>query len=465
MTTHGQALIRVGVDGFNLGMREGTGVATYARSLAEACHELGRPVDLVYGLNVPASAPPEQRETLFFSALAQTQAPTGQAPRASTVRKIRRLLLRPGVRELVEVPASGRVIRKGFAQRVPAYDRLFTFNALFTLGERYFRRFGRLMPVSVPQPPEIMHWTYPVPVRMVGSRNVYTIHDLVPLRLPFLSLEDKRYHERLLHACIAHAAHVLTVSEHSRSDILNFLPIAPDHVTNTYQALPPHRGAERSNEELARNLRAIFNLEAGGYFLYFGAIEPKKNVGRLIEGYLSSALDTPLVIAGPDAWGAAEELQLLDGDGAARARQAGRLRRVGYVPTEHLEQLVAGARAVIFPSLYEGFGLPALEAMSAGAPLIYGSEGALPEIVGAAGVMIDPYDVDAIGRALLALDQDERLRSDLKSAGGLRALDFTMPQYRARIDAIHKQLIHDAPRPGRASIFPKTPNTLSGELT
>ncbi|MBO9579622.1 MAG: glycosyltransferase family 4 protein [Sphingobium sp.] len=459
-----RSTIRVGIDGFNLAMGQGTGVATYGRSLAEACRQLGRSIDLVYGLNVPAVVQPQQRETIFFSALAADQSREETPARRSLLRSLRRQMLRPGTRRLVDVPMNGRVIRKGVTEMMPPFDRLVTFNALFNLGQRYLRRFGTLMPVSMTNPPDIMHWTYPIPIRMIGSRNVYTIHDLVPLRLPYLSLEDKRYHERLLHACIAEAAHVLTVSEHSRRDILEHLPIAPDHVTNTYQALPARRHAALPPEVLARNLRALFNLEAGGYFLFVGAIEPKKNVKRLIEAYLAACLDTPLVIAGPTAWRSEDQLQLLNGDGAAVAREQGRLRRLGYLPAEHLEQLVAGARAIIFPSVYEGFGLPALEAMSAGTPVVVGSEGALPEIAGGASLTVDPYDVGAIGRALAEIDANAQLRDDLKAEGAKRALDFSMNRYCDRIDAIHHRILARVAEARGPQGIPDNQTVLAGEL-
>ncbi len=186
--------------------RKGPGVATYARTLAEACAGLGRQIDLVYGLNVPPGSAPEQRETLFFAALAEGKSGGEPPARRTAMGQIRRAFLTPRSRGLVEVPVSGRVIRRGVADRVPDFDRLFTLNRLFYLGARHLRRYGRLLPIRIPDPPAVMHWTYPIPVRLIGSRNVYTIHDLVPLRLPYLSLEDKRYHERLLHACVASAA-------------------------------------------------------------------------------------------------------------------------------------------------------------------------------------------------------------------------------------------------------------------
>lgn len=447
-------LLRVGIDGFNLALVQGTGVATYARTLADACAGLGRQIDLVYGLNVPPRSAPEQRETLFFAALAEGKS-GGEAPaRRTAMGQVRRAFLTPASRRLVEVPVSGRVIRKGVADRVPAFDRLFTLNRLFYLGARYLRRYGRLLPVRMPDPPAIMHWTYPVPIRLIGSRNVYTIHDLVPLRLPYLSLEDKRYHERLLHACVAGAAHILTVSEASRRDIIDYLPVQPGEVTNTYQALPSRKTVDRPTDDLETRLRAIFGLEPQRYFLFLGAIEPKKNVGRLIEAYLTAALDVPLVIAGPDAWSTEGELHLLKGQGGASALAEGRIIRLGYVPADHLDLLVRGARAVAFPSLYEGFGLPALEAMAAGAPLIAGSQGALPEIVGDAALLVDPYDVNAIRAAIVRLDSDADLRSVLREAGRARAQDFTLTQYQARIDRIHRQLTAtpvDEPRPTQIS--------------
>lgn len=439
---------RVGIDGFNLALAQGTGVATYGRSLAEACRQLGRPIDLVYGLDVPMDAAPAERETLFFAALAHGQRRDMSPPR-SAWRSLRRLLLSPHVRRLVDVPITGRIVQRGVTPALPPFDRLFNHRGLFSLGERYFRRFGRLMPVAMPAPPDIMHWTYPVPVRLVGSRNVYTIHDLVPLRLPFLSLEDKRYHERLLRACVVEAAHVLTVSERSRADILAYLPVSPERVTNTYQALRPGAFARPADGELEQTLRGVFDLKPDGYLLFVGAIEPKKNVGRLIEAYLTSALGTPLVIAGPDGWGIVDELRLLESAGGIRACQEGRIRRIGFVPERHLAHLVAGARAVVFPSLYEGFGLPVLEAMTAGAPVIVGREGALPEIAADAALHVNAYDVDALGRALIAIDSDEALRRRLRAAGAARKAEFTMARFRDRIAAVHRGMDDTSGSPPR----------------
>lgn len=446
--------LRVGIDGFNLAMPQGTGVATYARTLVQAMHGLGRRVDLIYGLNVNPKSALDQRETLFYAALAEGRSGEEPPDRITPWGRVRRSFPSSSPRNLVEIPASGRVVRRGIAARVPDHDRLFTLNRLFYVGRRYLQRYGRLMPVRMAAPPAIMHWTYPVPVRLMGARNVYTIHDLVPLRLPYLSLEDKRYHERLLQTCIASSDHILTVSETSRSDIIDHLAVPPENVTAIHQAVPGLPGAAADTETLWRKLRALFDLEPQGYFLFYGATEPKKNVGRLIEGYFGAPIDAPLVIAGPTAWRADDELRLLGNANGVKLKRAESVRRIDYLPPEHLGLLVRGARALIFPSIYEGFGLPPVEAMQAGVPVIAGNAGSLPEIVGTAGLLVDPYDSDAIGEAMASIDSNPALRSDLIAKGQQRAAAFALGPYQQALSQFHADLlaksrhVRSSPLPG-----------------
>jgi glycosyltransferase involved in cell wall biosynthesis len=433
--------MRVGIDGFNLALPKGTGIASYARTLAEALHGLGRRIDLIYGLNVHPESADELRETLFFAALAEGRSGEEPPERVTLGGRARGLLLSPAARDLVEVPISGRVVRRGVATHVPAFDRLFTLHRLFWLGRRYLKRYGRLLPVRMVEPPAVMHWTYPVPVRLLGARNVYTIHDIVPLRLPYLSLEDKAYHERLLRACILSADHILTVSQASRDDILDFLGAAPDAVTAIHQAVSESFSLRETSEVEARKLASLFDLEPQGYFLFYGATEPKKNIGRLIEAYLNASIERPLVIAGPAGWHSKEELRLLNGAHGKTLTRASQIRRIDYLPVKHLGLLLRGARALVFPSLYEGFGLPPVEAMLAGVPVITGDAGALPEIVGDAGLLVDPYDTDAIGAAMARIDSDADLRANLIAMGTSRARLFALGPYRDALDQFHARLL------------------------
>ena len=357
---------RVGVDGFNLGISRGTGVATYARSLSRCLAELGHPVDLLYGLGIPANASPAAREVDFFDLLETERG--AWMPKYPSVSWARQMLGAYRGATAVEIPLSGLVIPTQLTARLPTYDRILNISDLFTTASRFFRTFGRFMPVRIAGgpglTPRVMHWTYPVPVMLEGARNIYTIHDLVPLRLPYTTLDHKPTHLRLLTECLRVADHICTVSETSRKDLLNFFPtLSPEQVTNTYQAVVMPSQVPDPKE--AKNLLdRVFDLEQGRYFLFFGSIEPKKNVGRLLEAYLSTGLEMPLVLVGAQAWKSENELSLM------QHRPAGdrRVRRIDYLASDTLLTLIRGARAVVFPSLYEGFGLPLVESMMLGTP-------------------------------------------------------------------------------------------------
>lgn len=431
--------ISIGIDGYNFAMPNGTGVATYGMALHEAVRSLE--LDTVGVFGVPVGANPALREVLYYEGIGRGYAqPQGWKPwrtLTETVRAARR-------QQALPVPQTGLVRRESFADRLPAFDRVVSAPFLFERGERHFKRTGRLLDVTMPDPPAVMHWTYPVPVRLQGARNVYTLHDLVPLRLPHTTLDRKRYYHRLITACVATADHICTVSDASRADIVASFGEPPGGITNTYQHSPiPDALLATSPLADAADIEGIFGLERRGYFLYFGAIEPKKNVGRLVEAYLSTRTATPLVIVGARAWQAEADLRLIaldQGKGTEGARTP-RIRQLDYLPRRLLLKLVRGAKAVVFPSLYEGFGLPVLEAMQLGTPVLTADRSSLPEVVGDAGVMVDPYDVQAITDGLIRLDTDPALRAELSRRGLVQAGRFGLTQHRAALHAVYAELL------------------------
>jgi glycosyltransferase involved in cell wall biosynthesis len=431
--------LRIGIDGYNLAMPHGTGVATYARTLIAAVTALQWKVDLLYGIPVALDAPADLRETLFYGRLSEERDGGDLLPQTISG-KIRRFLLTPERRVMAEVPSTGRVITTGFSDRVPPFSRLFTRGRIFSVSARYFRRYKRFMTLRIPDPPAIMHWTYPLPLRLEGAVNIYTIHDLVPLRLPHTSLEDKRYYHNLIRHCIDTAAHIVTVSEASRRDIIDLFGAHPDRVTNTYQAFDPPTH-EAGDNDLPRRLDRLFNLRQDGYFLFFGAIEPKKNLGRLIEAYLRSEIETPLVIVGSGGWKSDQELRLLRGGSGTTLPGASQIRQIDYLPRRMLLDLIQGARAVLFPSLYEGFGLPALEALALGVPLMTSRISSLPEVAGDAAVYVDPYDVAAMVAGLRKLDGDETLRKILRAAGPAQAERFGAEAYCSRLESLYRSVL------------------------
>ena len=427
----------VGIDGFNLVLPHGTGVATYGFALAEAVRSLGMPVEGLFG--VPVGRDPRIREVLFYEAMGR-----GLPPRQSP-RWLRPVLDRWAVMrglQPLEVAESGRIERHGFVDRLPRFDRLMSAAFLFERAERHFRRTLRFLEIDVPNPPAIMHWTYPIPLRVAGARNIYTLHDLVPLKLPFATLDRKRLYYRLVERCVREADHIVTVSESSRRDIIDLFNAPEERVSNTYQHTPMPAMAPGELADVA----AIFGVKPGAYFLYFGAIEPKKNIGRLVEAYLSTDTKAPLVLVGARAWQKDEELRLVE----AMARRAGpggaRIIQLDYLPRRLLMHLVRHARAVLFPSLYEGFGLPVLEAMQLGVPVVTGNKGSLPEVAGDAAITVDPYDVAALAAAIRRVDADAELRVRLSQAGRAQAARFSLDQHRRRLHAVYSGVLAATPR-------------------
>jgi glycosyltransferase involved in cell wall biosynthesis len=198
---------------------------------------------------------------------------------------------------------------------------------------------------------------------------------------------------------------------------------------------------------VADEVDTLFQVSKGGYFLFYGALEPKKNVSRLIDAYAASRTQRPLLIAGGLGWQYAGDVEKIEDERFRVWRIDGntitmerRVRRLPYVPRDQLISLIRGARAVLFPSIYEGFGLPVLEAMQLGTPVMTSNVASLPEIAGDAALLVDPCDVAAMARAIRTLDSDEALCQDLASRGLRRAEHFSPAQYATRIADLYRHL-------------------------
>ncbi|WP_270938046.1 glycosyltransferase family 4 protein [Falsiroseomonas oryzae] len=438
----------IAIDGYNLGLEQGTGVATYARGLSRRLQALGAEVGVLYGHRSSSGQDGLLREVTFFDP--RGDMPGWQRPIDDVLRMVR---LRAGV-DAVPVPV-GSVETTALAARMPAFDRIWNVPGLYraaVLGFGATHRFGR---VRIPGGPRLMHWTYPVPLAAEGMPNIYTIHDLVPLRLPFTTLDNKKRYLGTVRGIAERAAHIVTVSEASRRDVINLLGVPEAKVTNTYQAVEMPDVATLKPEAMVRDeLQGFFGLGWQSYFLFFGAIEPKKNVGRLIEAHLASGSPHPLVICGKQAWNSHKELALLyeddrrefmpkgpiEGVQGLTRRLRDRIMLIDYVPFRLLMGLVRGARALLFPSLYEGFGLPVVEAMHLGTPVLTSNTSSLPEVAGDAALLVDPYDTRALAEAIQRLDTDAALRSELAARGPRQAAKFGAEPYAKRLREMYAGL-------------------------
>lgn len=433
--------MRLMIDGYNLALPRGTGVATYGYQLADAAMGMGVPVSGLYGLRAPFST--RLRDVMFYEALGAEH--ETRKPSRWSLSWYRETTLMLRGRRTRRIPMNGRVVSKQFAQRLPAFEELHTAPDIYDLAARNFSRLGLFSNVHVPHTPDVMHWTYPFPIKVMGASNIYTMHDLVPLKLPYASADRKRYYYKLMRALARRADRIVTVSESSRRDIIEFFPAAEPKVVNTYQAVRvPDAVKAESGEDLKGALKSIFNLEYQNYFLFFGAIEPKKNVHRLIEAYLSLATKTPLVIVGRRVWGSEEELRMLQRDEVQPLKATFRnIKRIDYLPRSLLLRLVRGAKAVTFPSIYEGFGLPVLEAMSLGTPVLTSDVSSLPEVGGEAALYVDPYNTRDIMNGLRKLDTDADLRARMRAAGRVQAELFSPARYQDRLTRLYETLMEE----------------------
>jgi glycosyltransferase involved in cell wall biosynthesis len=436
---------RIIFDGLNLSLAEGTGVATYTRMLTQVVHELGHEIGIVYG---SPQTPPKDillREVAFFDEKrAIKTSPVGNLLNYITDQVRYRLPVKP-----MPVDFSGAVVTRQFASTLPEYDQIFAARRLFENARIHFSWSRTFVDLVFDPKPDIFHCTYQLPLRSRSACNVYTIHDLVPLRLPFATLDNKRQMFRLLKKIAGEADHIVTVSENSKHDIIELLGVDEKRITNTYQAVHfPRPYLERPEAAVAEQLSGSFGLELDQYLLFFGALEPKKNVGRLVEAYLASGVDIPLVLVAAEGWRNEAETRLLaelrdneprpNGFDRTLLRRA--VRRFRYVSLSTLVTLIRGARAVVFPSLYEGFGLPVLEAMALGTPVITSRESSLPEVAGDAALLVDPYDTDDIAQAMTTIVNDVDLRTELSRRGELQAAKFSVERYRERVAALYTSL-------------------------
>lgn len=425
------------IDGYNLALERGTGVATYARNLSYACGSLGYRTDILYGVASSTTRDPFFREVSFFA----TQ--PGRAKWTTRLwRDIHSLTTPFFDLHALPIPVSGRVIIDQFAHQMPHFDTIWNVANLFDRAFTRYYAYRLFSTVTGTDTPDIMHWTYPLPIRLKNTKNIYTIHDLVPLRLPYTTLDNRKYYFSLISNLLKRADHIVTVSESSKRDIVEIFGYPEEKVTNTYQAVSiPAALREESDEAVRQKVEGVFNLPYKSYFLFFGAIEPKKNVGRIIEGYLSSQVKEPLVLVGKPAWKAEGELRVL-----SETSHGERVRRFDYVSFPFLVSLIRGAKAVVFPSLYEGFGLPILEAMLLGTPVLTSDRASLPEITGDAALRVDPYNTRAISEAIQTLSADAALCESLGARGRIQAELFSPERYRARVAALYDRLLEPAPR-------------------
>jgi glycosyltransferase involved in cell wall biosynthesis len=262
---------------------------------------------------------------------------------------------------------------------------------------------------------DIAHSPHPLLLPSRSAAQVVTIHDLHFLTHPErTSAEIRRDYPALVRAHAHLADRIIVVSRFVAGEVQRLLDIPPDRISVCANGAPEWTGPAAS-------------ADVSGYLLYTGTIEPRKNIGGLLDAYARLRArrgDAPrLVIAGRAERGSAGVLERLN-----QPPLAGHVEYRGYVPANDREALFKGAQALVLPAFDEGFGIPALEAMSAGVPVVVSNRGALPEVVADAGLFIDPDDVESLAAALDRMIGDADLRAACARRGLDRARQFTWTQ-------------------------------------
>jgi glycosyltransferase involved in cell wall biosynthesis len=285
---------------------------------------------------------------------------------------------------------------------------------------------------------DLFHAPHYVVPRLVGCPYVVTIHDCIHLRFPqYLPHRlAPLYARTMMHVAARGARRVLTVSQASKVDILHYLKIPADRVEVIYNAPDARLTAPPAPDEIARTRDRY--LLTSPFILYTGNIKPHKNLDRLIEAYAElrrrGIEDHKLLIIGDEVSKYPNLRRLVH-----RFQLHQHVRFLGFVPDATLAALYRLAAVFVFPSLYEGFGLPPLEAMAAGVPVITSNVSSLPEVVGDAALLIDPMDTGSIADALARVLGDPILRGDLIRRGQARAATFSWDRSAARVHEVYRE--------------------------
>jgi len=356
----------------------------------------------------------------------------------------------------IDASSYARPLRTGVARyigclvnSIAALDRddhFYLFHRLSRLKHReHFLRVNRptfhtrllLGPLSLPllRGLDVFHGLDAKLPRFSRGANVVTFHDLSVFASEEFSPESFRRKKRARYAQLARDAdHVIAVSESTRRGLLEFLgadeariTVIPEGVTADFSPRPA---------EEQRDVRAKYRLERD-FVLFVGAISRRKNVATLLRAFavVAEKTDLDLVLVGRPGFGHEAEMAPLE-----TLAIADHLHTPGFVPDADLPALYSAASVFAFPSLYEGFGIPLLEAMACGTPIVASNTSSIPEVVGEAGILVPPTQPDQLAEAIIRAAQDESIRERLRRLGLERVKEFTWERAARQTLEVYRRL-------------------------
>lgn len=249
--------------------------------------------------------------------------------------------------------------------------------------------------------------------------RIFTIYDLIPITHPELAIPSAVRHVRpRLRHYLDRADFVIAISKATAIDLTSTLGVAPEKIVTIYPGAVP---IVRASHEQILKMKSKFGIERD-YLLFVSRIDPRKNLARLMRAFDISGLskDFDLVIVGPRGWHMEETIETWQ-----NTKCKNQIRWLNYVDDKDLAPLYSGATCFAYPSIMEGFGLPILEAMSVGCPVLTSNVSSMPEVAGDAAMYVDPYNVESIAAGLRQLAENSELLAELSRKGYKRAKEFS----------------------------------------
>ncbi|MCK5115979.1 MAG: glycosyltransferase family 4 protein [Candidatus Aegiribacteria sp.] len=268
--------------------------------------------------------------------------------------------------------------------------------------------------------------------------SAITVHDLSGYRMPRLHKRKTHFTNLLYPLYVKKAARIIAVSEFTAKELASCFPETSSKTTVIHEAAPPEYSEVTEESELNR-IREKYDLPHR-FFLFLGTLEPRKNLPGLLEAFLQVADSVPhsLVISGAIGWKTEELFDKLKMSGVKD-----RVQLTGFVDRKDIPALLSLADVFVYPSLYEGFGLPVLEAMACGTPVITSNVSSMPEISGDAALLVDPGSTESISNAIMTLVHDEDKRALLRRRGLIRAREFNWEKTARETLLVYKQILSE----------------------
>ncbi len=281
------------------------------------------------------------------------------------------------------------------------------------------------------------HYTIPLKCRIP---TVTTFHDMTFFSHPEVHERSKVvFFQRMIKLAADRASAIIAVSESTKNDAVKFLGLQEDRIDVVYEGVDVDFYRPLDETDGLEPVRAKYGLEKD-FILFVGTLEPRKNITGVIEAFSRVVggvkKEYNLVVAGTKGWNYQSVFELVQ-----RLNIEREVVFTGYVPEEELPLLLNAASVFVYPSFYEGFGIPPLEAMACGTPVVTSNISSLPEVVGDAGILVDPNDPDAIADAIQRILSDDGLRRELAAKGVARAKLFSWQKAAGETLAIYRRVV------------------------